>query len=856
MRRIVPGKIEVKTKLVRNFTMNDLFIVVCSLTMAGLVAFTTLPLWARLAVGLIILSIAVLCVLEINTKKGYQMLSEGFAYIIRKKRTDPKNFYNSSNFEVGQSIKVNGKYTAVIELNGLDFAILEEEDQDMLLERFKSCIEDLKEASFIKYDKPVNYDNYVANLQKYANHIEKTYPEGKGRDSRIKILNIHEEHIANYNSCGKTKDCYFLCIKENDEKILMEQVTMVESILKEMGLEMQVLKNEELLEFTSNFFQQSDTNFTPELKEGYNSIKINDVEKQIISIGRYPFIVGNAWACELFAMEGVTTVFNFKKYGGKNLEKNLHNSIREINGNVMSERKNQSNQRRAMGQAEILDELINEIVFKGEETLDTQMYLMYDKSKHKEVIKLIRHCKMKVDLCLGIQKEAYLNMLPFGRIDSKTKRYNFVQMTGTTISGSFPFVSKKIEDEEGMYLGWNRNNIFFDVFKINDERVNANMVIIGQSGQGKSFAMKKILIEQASKDVKIFILDPEDEYRYVCSQLEGNYLDVAGAMKNKINPLQVFPSLKDESDSCENNIDDLSLHRIFLEQFLKTICPAIPQDCLLYLNKIVGELYHKFGMGFDTNFLTIPNDKFPIFNDLYKFIVAKEKAKNLDDFQKRILKTLAMYIEQFAEGGIYSNMWNGYTTLDLNNQFNVLNFRNLLSNNNRTVANAQMLLTMRYLNLEIIRNKTYNDLHCKDVDFVERRILVLVDEGHNFIDDKFTIALDFMKNMSKQIRKYGGAFWLATQNISDFVGQNETIKAKATAIIDNCKLSLIFSLQPNDLNNMIELYKSSRPFTTKEKELLKSGKRGQALLKLTNNLRVPVQIEAFEDERAFFEIAS
>ncbi len=110
-----------------------------------------------------------------------------------------------------------------------------------------------------------------------------------------------------------------------------------------------------------------------------------------------------------------------------------------------------------------------------------------------------------------------------------------------------------------------------------------------------------------------------------------------------------------------------------------------------------------------------------------------------------------------------------------------------------------------------------------------------------------------MKNMSKQIRKYQGAFWIATQNIGDFVGQSEEIKAKATAVLDNCKLSIIFSLQPNDLNNMIQLYKSSRPFTESEKDILRSGKRGHALLKLTNDVRVPIKIEAFPEEIELFD---
>jgi type IV secretory pathway VirB4 component len=403
-------------------------------------------------------------------------------------------------------------------------------------------------------------------------------------------------------------------------------------------------------------------------------------------------------------------------------------------------------------------------------------------------------------------------------------------------------------------MGYNRNTVFFDVFIRNEERLNGNMFILGESGAGKSFTLKKLITEYASRGVRIYILDPEDEYRYITTQFAGNYLDVAGTNNTKINLLQIFPSLKDTDSDVQ--IDDLQQQRIFFEQIVQIIFPAMPIESRLYLNRLIGELYTKFGINSNTDIMKLKNEDFPICDDLLNLVCEYAENEKYSPGERQIYRSLKLFIEQLAGGGVYSNIWNGHTSLKLENTLNVLNFRSLFGNNNRTVANAQMLLVMRFLNLEIIRNKTRNDLHAGEENYVASRCMIIADEAHNFIDSKFPVALDFMKIMSKQIRKYAGVFWIATQNIGDFVGQTEEVKAKATAVIDNCKLALIFGLQPNDINTMIELYKSSRAFTEKEKEILRNGKRGKGLLKINDKTRIPIQIEAFPEQRAYFEADS
>lgn len=855
MNRYIPNNIEVKTKLINNFTITDFMLTIVGLIFTSLIIYTGLHYYLKLVFCAFIIFITVTCVLEINTKKGYQLLGEGFAFVIRKKTTYSVNFMESNKVKTGKYLKVGGLYLSIIEVNGVDLAILDEESQNAIIYKLQMILETVTEGSFVKFEKPIDFTAHLNHLDEDIKALDKLYAnDEKARSSRKAILEIHKKYIQNYQDSGRDNDCYYIIIKEkrlNDIEDITENLL---NMLNRIEIGCTLIEDNAQLDFLATFFERESSYFTPSIKESYSTIAINGVEKQIISVGRYPFVVGNAWASELFSIEGVTAVLNFKRYSGKNIEKNLHKAIREINGNIISETRNQSNQRRSMGQAEILDGLINDIVFKGEEIFDTQLYLMFDKAKAKEILKVIRHCKVKVDYCFGIQKEAYLNMLPYKSLDGTVKRYNLIQMPCTTVAGAFPFINKKVNDESGIYMGYNRNTIFFDVFVRTAERLNGNMFILGESGAGKSFTLKKLITEYASRGTKIYILDPEDEYRYVTERLNGNYLDVAGNQKTKINLLQVFPSLKDIDSDI--NVDDLQQQRIFLEQIIQIIFPAMPVDSRLYLNRIIGELYERFGINSNTDIMAMKNEQFPICDDLLALVKEYESNKNFSESERQIYRSLRLFVEQLATGGLYSSIWNGHTTLQLDNTLNVLNFRNLFGNNNRTVANAQMLLIMRFLNLEIIRNKTYNDIHCNDDDFVQSRCMVITDEAHNFIDSKFPVALDFMKIMSKQIRKYGGVFWIATQNIGDFVGQTSEIKAKATAVIDNCKLALLFGLQANDINTMIELYKSSRAFTEREKDILKNGKWGKGLFKINDKTRLPIQIEVFDEQRAFFDVSS
>jgi len=147
---------------------------------------------------------------------------------------------------------------------------------------------------------------------------------------------------------------------------------------------------------------------------------------------------------------------------------------------------------------------------------------------------------------------------------------------------------------------------------------------------------------------------------------------------------------------------------------------------------------------------------------------------------------------------------------------------------------------------EIIKNKDFNAKY-----HLNRKIIVAVDEAHMFINPDYPIALDFMAQMAKRIRKYGGMQIVITQNIKDFVGSPE-IERQSTAVINACQYSMIFSLAPSDLNDLVELYRKSGEINAQEQNSIVTAGVGQAFVITSPMNRTTVQIVAGEYVKKVF----
>ena len=417
-----------------------------------------------------------------------------------------------------------------------------------------------------------------------------------------------------------------------------------------------------------------------------------------------------------------------------------------------------------------------------------------------------------------------------------------------SVAAAFPFVYPTVMDQGGFNIGRSGNRpVFMNFFKRDKERVNSNMVVIGKSGSGKSYATKTLLSNLAAEDSKIFILDPENEYQALAENLKGKIIDVGSATQGRLNPFQIITGISDDEDDEAAVKTSFNTHLQFLEEFFRQILPGIENDALEYLNNLIIRMYEAKDIDGNTDLSRLTPGDYPIFDDLYdKILGAYQTSKG--DYSKGNLRVLLNYISKFATGGRNAAIWNGEATISTNENFIVFNFQSLLANKNNTIANAQMLLVLKWLDNEIIKNRDYN-LKYK----ANRKIIVVIDEAHVFIDPKFPIALDFMFQLAKRIRKYNGMQIIITQNIKDFVGTEE-IARKSTAIINACQYSFIFPLAPNDMHDLCRLYEKAGAINESEQEEIVNNGRGRAFVITSPTKRTSVDIVATQEVQELFSM--
>ena len=353
-----------------------------------------------------------------------------------------------------------------------------------------------------------------------------------------------------------------------------------------------------------------------------------------------------------------------------------------------------------------------------------------------------------------------------------------------------------------------------------------------------------MLANLASDNAKVFILDPENEYNNLANNLKGRVLDVSSSKNGRINPFHIIASLDDEnSDGTSNSFYS---HLQFLEEFFRLILQGINPDSLELLNKIIVEIYNKKGISAKTDLTTLRAKDYPIFQDLAEEI-DKRIENEKDEYNLSCYKVLSNYISKFRRGGRNSALWNGFTTFNPTENFVVFNFQKLLSNKNNLIGNAQMLLVLKWLDNEVIRNRDYNIMNNAD-----RKIVIAIDEAHVFIDEKFPIALDFMYQLAKRIRKYNGMQIVITQNVKDFVGSPE-IARKSCAIINVSQYSFIFSLSPNDMADLCVLYEKAGQINESETENIVNLPRGSAFLITGPTNRTNIRVVATPHVKDIFE---
>lgn len=344
-----------------------------------------------------------------------------------------------------------------------------------------------------------------------------------------------------------------------------------------------------------------------------------------------------------------------------------------------------------------------------------------------------------------------------------------------TFMKQYPFYYQNYIDKHGLYFGETSTHgaVVWDPFIRSDTINSYDMLLIGIKGSGKSVTLKSMVQDVLCLGNKVMIIDIENEYAALAKKVGGKVIKLGSFPV--INPLEIRKLYADnDPDKSSNFIAELSRIVTFMYQYI----PDLKDQEAEEFKSILLMTYAKFNITADTDVTTLQPTDFPIFSDVLKTLREHLYDKFISDGHRgnvitsklseqkiTVLERLETYIKNLAEG-LYSNIFNGYSALDISQEdFIVFNVQELSSMDEK-VYNAQLFNVLSYMWQETCMNVGHN-LNLKN-PWDRKHVVSVMDEAHRFINIKNPQALEFIEKLTRRTRKYDAALWFASQSILDF----------------------------------------------------------------------------------------
>ena len=872
--RLIPKKSKINATVWKSFTLLDFVVIFVMLIVAAVIGLSNLP-----GKWYVLMAYVMLCAVMFfpNADEGklYSEVIYLVKYVFLRKhftRSAKRASKNVSALVPSVKIAENGlldygSYVgAVIELDSIEFALKNEWQQNETISAFAHVFNVLsygESAQLVKIDRPINFDEIAALTYGKVRAAEKS---GADPAKRI-VLRSRLRQLDELNNIQKQyRPYYYLVLYSFDAQALDALLDAAATALGACGLRPRLLDGREVAVFlkycnTRDFDEREIENVEPERYLDYvtpDDVKfsldncVSDGKYQCtFAISDYPLTVGNAWGAELFGIDGTKVVMNIRPVDRDKARKRIDRAIVEVGSAdkaKASEIIDQSTHLNTMGA------LLQSIQNENEGLFDCTLTITgYKNTKEvsnaafrKQLRQRIVSQGFKISMLRARQLDGYIS----SSITAREPIKNHVRgINSESLAAVFPFVFTSIIEPNGMTLGESGGYPFiFDPWKwerSKGEFVNANMFIAGTSGSGKSYFAKSLLSQLYSENAVVYILDPENEYRQLCHNVGGSFIDVGSATTGRINPFHIYQVLTDDGEPAPPEVT-FSAHLQYLENFFAVTLSDIAADTLEEINNLVVKVYAKKKITQETDCSRFRPEQFPVFDDLFK-LVQSELKNEKSGMRLGNLQRAETYLAKFVKGGRFSNLWNGPSTLDASDRFTVFNFQSLFEAKNSVTSNGQMLTVLRFLEQQIINLR---ELNATRVD--KLRPVVVLDEGYMFIDAKNTCALDFVYQWYKRIRKYSGAMIFLTQNLADIVGNAEII-SKTSAIINNTQYSFIMTLQGKDVEVLQDIFAARNLTQAEIEEIQRTNKpKGTAFFMGSSAQRAMLHVVTAPDVEILF----
>lgn len=530
----------------------------------------------------------------------------------------------------------------------------------------------------------------------------------------------------------------------------------------------------------------------------FRSIRVGDKFYRTFFILGYPRYVSTNWFAPLIDFEHSLSIsmFIYPEYSETVLT-DLKRKIAEIEATISSEQeagkiidpKLSANLNDALNlQSELAKSVERLFQFAPYITVSADNTKELDETS-KKLINTLSSMLLVAKTSTLQMEEGFLSTSPVG-VD---KLYITRNMDTSSLASTFPFTSATLTMDKGILYGVNQQNgslVIFDRFSLE----NANEVVFGKSGSGKSFYIKLEILRQFMFGIEVIIIDPENEYKLLAESVGGQYLNFSPTSSIKINPF-------DMAGLYEEGENELGLKILSLRGLLKIMLGNIDPSLDATLDRALVECYAQKGITQDPKTQTKTP---PVMTDLYKLLLTMPDQP---------AKDLALRLEKYITGSL-SGLFQEQSNFNIENPLTVFSTQEL-EEELRPIA---MHIILDFVWTRIRKN-------------LKKRLLV-IDEAWYLM--KHDDSASFVYSIAKRARKYYLGLTTATQDVEDFLSTDY-----GKAVLSNSSIQILLKQSTAEVDTITKIFHLSQG----EKQILLSSSVGECIFFAGQN-HVAMQIVA------------
>lgn len=442
-----------------------------------------------------------------------------------------------------------------------------------------------------------------------------------------------------------------------------------------------------------------------------------------------------------------------------------------------------------------------------------------------EMKKLLLSQDMEAVTCHFREEQALLSALPLVSLDKKLFERSKRNVLTTSVASCYPFTSFEMCDDNGILLGVNKHNNSLIIVDIFNSKVykNANIALLGTSGAGKTFTMQLMALRMRRKNIQVFIIAPlkGHEFHRACRNIGGEFIQISPASKNCINVMEIRKidtSANDLLDGPQTEKSELAAKIQRLHIFFSLLIPDMNHEERQLLDEALIQTYKRKGITHNNESLNDPKcpgqyREMPILEDVYNILKENADTRRLANIMNRLVHGSA-------------STFNQQTNVNLENKYTVLDISELT---------GDLLTVGMFVALDFVWDKAKEDRTVEKAIFIDETWQLIGASSNR-------LAAEFVLEIFKIIRGYGGSAICATQDLNDFFALEDGKYGKG--IINNSKTKIILNLEDEEAMRVQSILHLSEAETM----AITHFERGNALIS-TNNNNVTVEFKASDLEK-------